>query len=186
MTLISLYTITFFIDSGLRQTNHPTWKAWNDILTRKSECEIYIQGSSRAWVQVSPLIIENYTGKKTYNFGIDGHHIDVQLGRYYLYRKYNKKPKIIIQILEGFSLEKRTDLYMKEQFLPYYNEECVVNSIKTMKGFNNIGHKLSFLKYIGETNTSIIGVLEKINIRHYKPVGIEHGAMSLQTLLRIM
>lgn len=163
-----LYVMTILVDSGLRKTEHSSWNVWNDILTRKAECDVYIQGSSKAWVAVSPKIIESATAKKVYNFGIEGYPLDVQLGRYKLYRRYNKKPMTIIQILDGGSLEQRKDLSGKEQFLPYYDEECIIESINTLKGFNKIGYQLPFFKYMGEANSCMIGILEALNITHEK------------------
>lgn len=163
-----LYVMTILVDSGLRKTEHSSWNVWNDILTRKAECDVYIQGSSKAWVAVSPKIIESATAKKVYNFGIEGYPLDVQLGRYKLYRRYNKKPMTIIQMLDGGSLEQRKDLFEKEQFLPYYDEECIIESINTLKGFNKIGYQLPFFKYMGEANSCMIGILEALNITHEK------------------
>ena len=163
-----LYLITIFVDRGLRRTGHPTWVVWNDILTGKSECDIYVQGSSKACISVSPKIIESATDKKVYNFGVEGYPLDVQLGRYKLYRRYNKKPMTIIQILDVGSLERRNDLFGKEQFLPYYDEECIIESINTIKGFNKIGYQLPFFKYMGEANSCMIGIFEALNITHEK------------------
>lgn len=169
-----LYVMTVLVDKGLRKTEHSSWKVWNDILTSKAECDLYIQGSSKAWGGVSPKIIESATAMKVYNFGVEGFPLDVQLGRYNLYRKYNKKPKSVIQILDEGSFVRRNDLFGNEQFLPYYNEDCLLESINTMKGFNKIGYLLPFMKYVGEANSCIVGILEALNISH-KTCNFYHG-----------
>ncbi|MFN4149913.1 MAG: hypothetical protein ACK4IX_03135 [Candidatus Sericytochromatia bacterium] len=167
LIIFILSFITFVSDRGLRKTGYYNYQEWNDIVNGRASSDIYIQGSSRAWVHVSPKILEKKLNMSVYNFGIDGHKFNIQNARYNLYKKYNKKPKIIIQILDFFSLEEKSDLYEAEQFYPYYNEEILINTIEKINGFNSFTYNIPFLKYSGKYQYNLIGFLEYFNIKHF-------------------
>lgn len=165
VSLLSL--ITFISDKGLRKTGYYNYQEWNDIVNGLASSNIYIQGSSRAWVHVSPKILEKELNISAYNFGVDGHKFDVQNARYNLYRKYNEKPQIIIQILDFFSFDEKRDLYEPEQFYPYYNEQIIINTISKINGFNNLTYNLPFLKYYGKYQYILLGMIEYFNLKHF-------------------
>jgi len=122
---------------------------WNDIETGKIDDEIYIYGSSRAWVHFDPEIIEEGLNMTTYNFGVDGHSFWIQYLRHKkLFLKKNK-PKIIILSLGNFSLYKRPDLYNKDQFLPYVFDKDIREFTKRYKGFSYFEYRLPMLRYFG-------------------------------------
>lgn len=151
--LAILSAITYMTDEGLR-AGRPGWFAeWNDITQGRAACDTLVMGSSRACVQVSPIILEQQLGGTAYNLGMDGYMFDLQKARYDVYRKYNKKPHTIVQILDAGSFQKREGLYRHEQFYPYYNEKIVVDAIKDYEGFSPYRYYLPMLKYLGEFDT---------------------------------
>lgn len=95
------------------------YAVWNDILHKNIDADVLIMGSSRAWCQYSPLILDSILGTNAYNLGLDGSCLDRQIARYDIYRHYQKtKPKYIIQNVEYATLGK-TIGYEREQFMPY-------------------------------------------------------------------
>lgn len=166
--LLLLTAVTWMADTGLRE-GRPGWFAeWNDILQGKASSDILIMGSSRACVQVSPSILENKLGAAAYNLGMDGYMFDLQKVRYDLYRKYNQKPRTLVQILDAGSFQKREGLYRHEQFYPYYHEKALIDAIKDYEGFSPFRYRLPMLKYLGEYETLEKGLAGYLGIRELK------------------
>lgn len=122
---------------------------WNDIYNGKINSDIVIYGSSRAWVHINPIMIENAFHKNTYNLGIDGHNFWLQYLRHKELLKYNKKPKYILISLDVFTLEKNTELYNLNQFLPYIFKRDIYEYTSIYKGFSFWDYKLPLVRYIG-------------------------------------
>lgn len=155
-------------DEGLK-AGRPGWFAeWNDITQGRANCNTLVMGSSRACVQVSPAILEQQLGGTAYNLGMDGYMFDLQKARYEIYRKYNKKPDTIIQILDAGTFQKRDGLYRHEQFYPYYNEPILVDAIKDYDGFSPFRYRLPMLKYLGEYETLEKGMAGFLHLRELK------------------
>ena len=51
--------IDYSITTGLRKTEKREYKDWNKLLNGEINSDLLIQGSSRAWVHVSPKIIDS-------------------------------------------------------------------------------------------------------------------------------
>ncbi len=175
--LAILSAITYMTDEGLR-AGRPGWFAeWNDITQGKAACDTLIMGSSRACVQVSPMILERELGGTAYNLGMDGYMFDLQKARYDVYRKYNKKPDTIVQILDTGTFQKREGLYRHEQFYPYYNEKILVDAIRDYEGFSPYRYYLPMLKYLGEYDTVEKGLSGFMRLRELKTIR-EKGYLS--------
>jgi hypothetical protein len=148
--------LDYFISSGLKKCkDYPgEFEVMNDIYNGTASCDIAVYGSSRAWVHFNPLIMEKFLGKKVYNFGIDGHNFRLQYLRHLEFLKYNKKPEKIIICLDMFGLQKRTELYQIEQFLPYmlWNNN-IENYTSNYNGFKTMDYKVPLLRYAGRTKT---------------------------------
>lgn len=161
-----LLSTHFVIDSGLRKSGFASYGEWNDLFHGRASSNILIQGSSRAWVQVDPAILEKVTGQSAYNLGLDGYDFSLQNCRYQIYEKYNQSPQTVIQILDIGTLNRRQDLYMYEQFLPYYQERLVVDTISQFEGWHWYDYYLPLVKYAGKYNYAKIGLLEYLNLAH--------------------
>jgi hypothetical protein len=151
--LILLYPLDIALSSILKRSNeHPgEYEVWNDIYDGNINTEIAIYGSSRAWVHVNPIIMEEITGKTAYNFGLDGHNFWLQYLRHLEYLKHNEPPKHIILIVDVFSLQKRSELYQLRQFLPYmlWNRE-IKTFTSSFAGFNSADYIIPFVRYAGQ------------------------------------
>ena len=161
LKVLILSTALFFLfgildkilSNSLRKTNlfQGECEVWNDIYNSKIDCEVAIYGSSRAWVQVNPEIIESETKLKTYNFGIDGHNFNMQYLRHLEYLRLNPSPKIIVLCLGAYSLEKRVDFYNMEQILPFMLWNSNIKKITNdYIGIKNRDFYIPLIRYSGQ------------------------------------
>lgn len=110
-------------DRALRTTGSWLVDEWNDVFSEGEPYDIVVLGNSRAWVHLDPKIFDSITGWDTYNFGIDGYPIDMQLVRFWALANDNRLPKLIIQNIDPFTLRKSGNVeWDKTQFLPYLYE----------------------------------------------------------------
>lgn len=165
--LLILLSADYIITNGLRNSEYDLYKGWNDILKSKINADLIIQGSSRAWVHISPKIIEEEFDINCYNLGSNGYRFDMQLARYKLYRKYNKKPKVILQALDIYSL-KKNDLFNNNQYLPYFNEKYIIDAIKPYNFYKFYDYYVPAIKYRGIYYLMRIGFAEFFLIKHFK------------------
>src|SRR5262249_43897425 len=72
--LVLLLAIVFnaLITSGLRRINTSSFGVWNRIVDGTINAEIVISGSSRALTHYDPRIIEERTGLRAFNIGLNG------------------------------------------------------------------------------------------------------------------
>jgi len=146
------YPLDFIFSSTLKESHGSLgeYEVWNDIYDANIDCDIAIYGSSRAWVQIDPEIMEAVLDKKVYNFGIDGHNFRLQYLRHLEYIKHNKKPSHIVLNVDVFTLQKRDDLYQQNQFLPYMLWNTNIHSYTaSYEGFSKSDYYIPFLRYIG-------------------------------------
>jgi len=126
------------------------YTTWNDLWEGNINSDIIINGSSRAWVHIDPAILQKELNQSAYNLGMDGYNFHAQYFRYEELLKYNTQPKVIIQSVEAFTLEKRTDLYNKDQFLPYMLFNSLLEAFtNNYKGFTFADFRIPLVRYFG-------------------------------------
>ncbi len=167
--MISIFSFLLeqIIDHGLSKTEYREFAEWNNIYNGTINAETIINGSSRAWVQVSPKIIDSVTKTNSYNLGMDGYYFLMQYYRYQIYKKYNTAPKRIIQILGITTLGKRDDLCRHYQFLPYFHDNIIKTVTKKYFAFNYFDYIIPSLKYFNERKILYIGLVEFLEIKHF-------------------
>lgn len=152
LPVLILTPIDFLLSNHLKKTSLALseYEVWNDIYYNKISPEISIYGSSRAWVHINPLIIEDTLQQTSYNFGIDGHNFWLQ---YYRHKKLleHTTPKLIIHSVDINTLAKRKELYNLEQFLPYmlWNRE-IYSVSQSYTGFKTIDYLIPMVRYYGK------------------------------------
>lgn len=117
--LLPLYVLQFAVDSGLRKSRSFFYAEWNDLFDGKINADLIILGSSRAWVQVSPFVLDTTLSVSAYNLGMDGSQFSQQYDRYLLYRKYNKMGKCVVWVFDFHSFTKAGGIVHHQQYLPY-------------------------------------------------------------------
>lgn len=158
--VIILSILDYFVTKGLQKTKFGDYKEWNDIYSGNLNSDIVINGSSRAWVHISPKIIDSILNVNSYNLGIDGYSFYMQLGKYNEYVQHNIKPKIIIQTLDISTLSKRDDLYNYEQFFPYIYNSSIKKITKNFIGFSFLDYNMPFYRYRNSSEIVKVGVEE--------------------------
>ncbi len=144
----------WYFSKTLRKSNahaESEYPTWNAILDGNINSDIAIYGSSRAWVHVSPTILQDSLKMSVYNFGIDGHNFWLQHLRHKLYLEHNKKPKLIIQTLDFLTLMKQKTLYNPDQFLPYmlWNNE-IREATLSYEGYKFFDYEIPLVRYYGK------------------------------------
>lgn len=123
--LIPILALAYPLDWALSYILKKTIKGpyehqvWNYIYESKEVPDIAIYGSSKAWVQVSPVILEKTLKKSVYNYGYDGQTFLLEYMRHLEICKHKKKSKNIILLLDIGSLSPNKGLYNHVQYLPY-------------------------------------------------------------------
>ncbi len=155
--LLPIVVIAYPLDCAmsyyLRQSSiYPgEFEVWNDIYNSDANCDVAIYGSSRAWVHIDPKIVRDSLGVTVYNFGLDGHNFWLQYMRHLELLKYNKKPKTIILSVDIFSLQKRSDLYKADQFLPYMLWNPMMKAYtSSFIGYDKIDYSIPLIRYAGK------------------------------------
>ena len=138
------------ISDRLRHSDDRIFKSWNDIYFNKLDNDVIINGSSRAWVQYDPAILDSILNTDSYNLGIDGSEINRQIIKYKTYcRVQNHSPKLLIQNID-FSTIGNTFGYEREQFFPYFHyDEILIEEIDKYENFNWFEKYIPFYRYFG-------------------------------------
>jgi len=119
-----LTIVDYYYSQAATKSNSFHINAWYDLMHGEIDADVVVMGSSRAWVHISPIILDSILGVNTYNLGIDGSTINRQIKKYNVFRKYNKKPKLIIQNIDHASLGYKNG-YLREQFFPYFWDKAI-------------------------------------------------------------
>ena len=117
--LIALTVCDVALCRRIQQSSQREYQSWNAIMQGEASSDVIVMGSSRAWAQFSPQILDSLLGISCYNIGIDGSSINRQIDKYSMYRIYNKKPKIILQNIDFWTID-ITKGYEKHQYFPYF------------------------------------------------------------------
>jgi hypothetical protein len=174
-----LLTICFvfdkFVTSGLRKSNMLIYEKITKIFNGSLNADLIINGNSKSYVQLSPVIIDSVLNLNSYNLGLDGNDFVIQKLQYDLYENENTTPKIIIQTVDFATFRKAEgELYNYVRFAPYLNIEEVKNTTKLYDGFTFVDYNLPFFKYSGQPLEVIEGFLSAFNV-HIAPSNLEKG-----------
>ncbi len=133
------------------------YATWNNLFEGAVHDDIVIYGSSRAWVNFDPCLIENRLNVSAFNLGIDGHGFELQYLRHKVLLEYNSIPKYIILSLDVFTLEGGNELYNAEQFLPYmFFNHLIRERTKTYQGYSFWDYHLPLLRFFKYRRAKLI------------------------------
>lgn len=138
-----------YVSNNLRHSKERKYAAWNGIYNDTTYYDLVINGSSRAWVQYDPHILDSILHLNTYNFGIDGSAINRQIIKYHKYCELHGQPKYLLQNIDIFTMA-RTFGYEREQFFPYffYDKDLLLKADK-YEHFTLLEKYIPYYRYIG-------------------------------------
>lgn len=128
--------VDYCYSKRVEKSNYCSIEQWNDIINGNIDADIVIMGSSRAWVQINPMIIDSVLSTNTYNLGTDGSNFNRQMKKYIIYRKYNKKPKLVIQNIDFCSTLGYNVGYEKIQFCPFFWNKSIRDEFWSSEPFS--------------------------------------------------
>ncbi|GHT05792.1 hypothetical protein AGMMS49525_13470 [Bacteroidia bacterium] len=131
LLLIGAFAVDFTLEKGLRKSRAGDFSDWNDIFDSNINSDVIVLGNSRAPCGFSPQILDSVLCVNSYNLGMVAHPFSMQYVRFKVFEKYNKKPRVIIQNIDFFTLAQGHPMH-KEQFLPYLHEDLLKNELKKM------------------------------------------------------
>ena len=94
--IIPFYIADYYKTKEYRSKNCYPFSTWNNIVDGKINSDLLILGSSRAWVQYNPKILDSILNVRSYNLGCDGELLLPELQCYEITRAYNPAPKYIL------------------------------------------------------------------------------------------
>jgi len=142
------FAAEYFITKRLHKSTTRMLVGWNDMFFGNLQYDVLIMGNSRAWTQYSPQILDSILGVNSYNIGIDGSHFNRQILRYDTYRRFNAKPKAIIQNVDFATLGITTGLE-REQFFPYFFDDTLKRESMKYEKYSLLEKYLPAYRYIG-------------------------------------
>ena len=139
-----------FISYRLTQSSGRKYQQWSGLYQDSINADVVVLGSSRAWTQYNPAILDSILNINTFVNGIDGSAINRQMIKYDNYRRINNhKPKLILQNID-FGTMAISIGYEREQFFPYFIfDRELVNSYQEYENFNFLELYLPCYRYVG-------------------------------------
>tara|TARA_B100000131_G_C18036803_1_gene580759 strand:- start:4 stop:1002 length:999 start_codon:yes stop_codon:yes gene_type:complete len=95
------------------------------LYSGKINAEILFFGSSRTYLGINPNIIEEISGQKTWNMGLDGSNIHQHFFTINQYLKFNRKPEIIFMEADIMLLDSNKLRFKKELFTPFIDKPLI-------------------------------------------------------------
>lgn len=153
------------ITKNLHRSEARLFQSWNDIFYDSTDYDVLVMGSSRGQVQYDPRIIDSVLMCNSYNLGIDGRCIDAEIVRYYAYRQYHHKPKLIVQNVD-YGTMSLSNGYEREQFLPYLYIDTLFAMTRKSEDFSIWDKCLPLIRYAGypEVIKEGLGLPNKLNM----------------------
>lgn len=174
---IAIFAVaTYLIASGLdamishglaTSSGHPH-QAWKEIRSGDYASDIVILGTSRALEHYDPYIIDSITGLSSYNLGMGGYSINVDLMKYRYYCRYNPLPKYLIYDVDQILLAimNAPHEHQSEQFLPLFYDGAIRKDLMDV-GYSWIDAYIPMARYWGYQTQSKRGIFECLNLKHY-------------------
>ncbi len=126
----------FLITRQFKKMEASPFANWNDIYNTDIKADILIMGSSRAYVQFNPRILDSVLHVNSYNLGMDGRAVESQVIKYHVYRHEQKmKPQLILfEVYQGTM--DVSNGYQRLQFVPYLTDSYLWRQTHKLEGFS--------------------------------------------------
>ena len=165
-----MFVVNVVLDFGFsRYLNHYPklmYSAWNNIIHDSIDADLLVMGSSRAWVQYDPHIMDSLLSVNSYNLGLNGSHVKRQIVKYEVYHHYQKKqPRLLIINFDYFGNWEKDGGeggFQREQYFPYLVNPYMRNLIKEQEPFSKWELYLPMFRYYRQ------GILEVFEEKYNK------------------
>lgn len=127
-----LVVADFLLSRSMQNAHTVGMEIWNDIMGGNASADIVILGNSRAFDACDREILDSLTGHRAYNLASIGNPFLVQRFRYKMYREYNRKPQMIIQFVDEFSLGTTVSPFDPFQYYPWMWRKPFLREMLTM------------------------------------------------------
>lgn len=160
--------IDYMISRGLANSSGHPHQAWREIRSGDFPADIVILGTSRALEHYDPYIIDSITGLQSYNLGMGGYSVNVELMKYRYYLHYNTQPKYIIYDVDQLLLmiDNVVHQHQSEQFLPLFYDGAAREDMRQL-GYSWVDEYIPMARYWGYYVQNKRGIFECLNIKHY-------------------
>ena len=122
---IPLYIVQKIVDEGMHKYRKGEYTVWNDIYSGNINADLIILGNSRAFVNISPLVLDTALKQSAYDLGVDGGDFNLAYTRFKVYLSKNKMPKTVILSVSTSDLERGIGIFNNQQFMPYLNDTII-------------------------------------------------------------
>jgi hypothetical protein len=189
--ILVAYLLDYMSGQALRKSNYVYFKVWNDVQQGNVNSDIVVYGSSRARKQFNPKVAESIWKYSTYNLGLDGQTIILQKTIHDQLLANNPKPKLIVFIIDQFTVAQDKQLFNADQMLPYFNRKDMVSAAKYYETFSWSDYYLPMVRYAGrrvvikEIVKSVIGK-SQLSDKQYKGFTYNTGQIVVQGSSNVM
>lgn len=161
--------LDMLICKGLLRMDDYRFQDYRDMLEGDMDNDILIIGNSRGKSHFDTAVIDSITGLKSFNIGIGGYPINVQLAKYQLYREHNRKPAIVFQNIDYSTVRTFNDIrnqHESEQFFPLIYDRVMRKQLRSM-GYGFFELNIPLYRMFGYQQVIKNGLLEALHIKHY-------------------
>ena len=154
---------------GLLKMDDYRFQDYRAMLEGDMDHDVLIIGNSRAKSHYDTHVIDTLGHKDSFNIGIGGYPVNVQLMKYKLYAEHNRKPELIIHNMDYMTVRVFGDIrnqHESEQFFPLvYDREMRKELRKWGYGFLELNVPL--YRFFGYQQVIKNGLLEALHLKHY-------------------
>ena len=151
LSLILAIGLDVMISKGLLKIEDYKFQVYNDIFTGDMNHKVLVMGNSRAFSHYNPRIIDSICDIDSYNIGIGGAPINVQIAEYHCYKYHNTIPKVIVLEVDHITLFTLDDVktnYDPERFLPTVYDSVMRKELKEL-GYGFLDLFCPLYRYFG-------------------------------------
>lgn len=138
------------ITKGLTSSQVGLTGSWNQLFRGSIQADVLINGSSKAYSNISPWIIDSVLLCNSYNLGISGNNFLSQYYKYQAYLAHNAAPKLVVQVVGNSCLKESAGLYNLYQFLPYIDHPPIKKLLQHYQYVDFFDYHFPFKRYFGE------------------------------------
>lgn len=153
--LIPLCVADYFKTKEYRSKDYYPFSTWNDIVDGKLNSDTWILGSSRAWVQYNPRILDSILDISSYNVGLNAQFLFLNLQSYQIAKAYNSKPKYILLDLFYESLTMDEAPISRYFYMPYIFKHKLRSIIKHNQEINPFYFYLPYYRFYSERGNDV-------------------------------